>query len=152
MAAPVEATVADVRTLGDGLTTYERAFEAALASARSDLNRAQAEFQQRTARKQTEFERAARAADARKEELDRCEKNCGELERAYAKAIVLRDEAKRRWEKHKQALAKVESSAAELLSTISTIKGSSGQAIPRGRRQIQQYAATLDQYLKREAG
>jgi|GEM_PF-5010165 len=151
MTAPVEARVAAVKTLAAGLTTYERGFEAALASARSDINRAQAEFQQATARCQTAFDRAAREAEARKAELDRCRENCDGLARAYSRAVVLRDECKRRWEKHRQALAKVEASAGDLLSTMRTVEASSGQAIPRGRGHIQEYARILEGYLQRGA-
>jgi hypothetical protein len=151
MAAPVEARVAAVRMVSDGLTTYERGFEAAVASARSDLNRAQAEFQQATARSQTAFDRAAREAEARKLELDRCQANCDELARAHALAVVVRDQARSGWEKHKQALAKIERGAGELLSTMRAIQASSSQAIPRGRKHIQEYGNILEQYLGRGA-
>jgi chromosome segregation ATPase len=151
MVAPVDARVAAVRTLADGLTTYQRGFESALASARSDLSRAQAEFQQATARRQTAFDRAARDVQARKVELDRCRANYDGLARAHAEAVVARDLAKRRWEKQKQALAKVERAASDLLSTMRTIEAASGQAIPRGRKHIQEYAAILDEYLRRGA-
>lgn len=151
MAAPVEARVAAVRALADGLTTYQRHFEAALASARSDLNRAQADFQVSTARSQTAFENAAREAEARRLELDRCRENCEGLARAYRQAVVVRDECRRRWEKHKQAAAKVERAAADLLSTMRTIESSSGQAVPRGRKHIEEYSVILNQYLRRGA-
>jgi chromosome segregation ATPase len=152
MAAPVEARVAAVRSLADGLTTYQRGLEAALAGARSDLNHAQADFQQRTARCQTAFERASREAQARKADLDRCAKNCGGLAQAYANAVVLRDQCERRWQKHRQALTKIEGAATELRSSMRTIEASSSEAIPRGRKYVQDYASILDQYLHRGAG
>jgi hypothetical protein len=140
-----------VRTLATGITTYQRSFEAALASAHSDVRRAQAEFQQATARSRTAFDRATREAQARKAELDRCPENCQGLARAYAQAVVRRGECQRRWEKHQRALAKVEGAAGDLLATMRTIESSSGQAIPRGRRYIQEYAKILEEYLQRSA-
>jgi multidrug resistance efflux pump len=151
MAAPVDARVAAVRTLAAGMTTYQRGFESALSNARSDLNRSQAEFQQAVVRSRTAFDRASREAQARKAELDRCTENCGGLARAYADAVVVRDECERRWKRYRQAAAKVERAAADLLSTMRTIESSSGQAIPRGRRHIQEYAQILDEYLRRGA-
>jgi multidrug resistance efflux pump len=151
MAAPVEARVAAVRTLAMGMTTYQRGFEAALASAHSDINRAQAEFQQATARSRTAFDRATREAQARKAELDRCPENCEGLAHAHARAVVVRDECERRWERHHRALAKVESAAGDLLPAMRAIESSSGQAIPRGRKHIQKYAVILEEYLQRGA-
>lgn len=151
MAAPVEARVAAVRTLADGLTTYQRGFEAALAGARSDLNQAQADFQLRTARCQTAFDRASREAQARKAELDNCAENCEGLARAYANAVVVVDRCERRWQKHRQALTKIEGAATELQSSMRTIESSSAEAIPRGRKYVLEYASILDQYLHRGA-
>ena len=151
MTAPVHARVSAVRTLADGLTTYQRGFEAALSSARSGVTRAQADLQVATARSQAEFDRAAREAQARKAELEQCRENCQAAAQAHARTVVARDQAQRRWERHKQALARVERAAAELRSTLRAIEASSGQAIPRGRSHIQQYAAILEQYLARGA-
>jgi hypothetical protein len=153
MSAPVHARVAAVRALADGLTTYQRAFEAAIASARSDLARAQAELQASTALSQTAFDRAAREEQARRAELDRSERGPDRdgLAQVHARAVVARDEAARRWERHKQALAKVERAGADLLSTLRAVEASSSQAIPRGRAHVQKYAAILEQYLARGA-
>jgi hypothetical protein len=152
MAAPVEARVAAVRSLAAGLTTYQRAFEATLASARSDLNRAQADFQAREARAKIALDRAAREEEARRAELERCRENCGGLAQAHASAVARRDRCAREWQVNRQARDKVERAGAELLSTVRTIEGSTGQAIPRGRHYIQEYASILETYLAREAG
>ncbi|WP_121252282.1 hypothetical protein [Solirubrobacter pauli] len=140
-----------MRTLADGLTTYQRGFQAAIASARSDMTRAVADFQVATARSQASFDRAAREAAAREAELARCTERCEDLARAHARAVVHRDECRRHRDRHKQALAKVERAAEDLLATIQAVEGAAGQTIPRGRKHIQEYATILDQYLQRSA-
>ena len=152
MAAPVDARVAAVRALADGLTTYQRAFEAALASGRSDLSRAQADIQVREARANIAFDRAAREEEARKAELDRCRENCGGLAQAHAQAVAHRDQCERRWQIHRQARSKIERAGAELLSSMRAVESSTGQALPRGRRYVQEYASILEGYLARDAG
>ena len=151
MGSPVDARVSAVRTLAHGLTTYERGLQSAIASARSDLNRACADMELRTAQAQTAFDRAAREAEARQAELDRCAENCSRLAHACRQAIIVRDECKRRWEKHKRALPLVQRAAADLLAIIRTIEARSADTIPRGRQHIQDYATILEDYLRRTA-
>jgi hypothetical protein len=152
MAAPVEARIAAVRSLADGLTTYQRAFEAALAGARSDLNRAQADFQAREARAKIAFDRATREEEARRSELDRCRENCGGLAQAHARAVAHRNQCERDWQINRQAKDKVERAGAELLSSMRAIQSSTARAIPRGRHYAQEYESILQGYLAREAG
>ena len=144
----VKARVKAVEVVNSSLGSYGRAVAAALASARGDLNRAQAEFQlalvesQRVLR--TAQNRVAMAAAA----LARCRENCGELERELAQARVVEQEAVRRLERNRQAEARFSRAVSELYSSIRTVEAAANDSVPAGRRFVREYAETLTKYLQ----
>lgn len=144
----VHARVGAVNEIGHGLASYGKATAAALSSARTDLNRAQAEFQLAVADSQRQLRAAERRTEMAAAALARCREGCGGLAQALARAQAEQQAAQRRHERKCQAQARFERAAADLSSTLRTIEASAGELLPAGRAFVQEYAQMLTEYLK----
>jgi hypothetical protein len=151
MAAPVQARVQAVKDLAHGLATYERALGAAVASARSDINRAGAEFQVAVADSYRRLNAATHRVEGLRMDLARCERGCEGIASALGRAEVERQECERRVARNRQAEAQFHRTASELLSSLSAVRSAADATIPAGREAIRDYAEILTDYLARGA-
>ena len=151
MAAPVQARVQAVKDLHNGLVTYERALGAALASARSDLNSADVEFQLAVIESQRRLHAAEHRVEGLRHELARCQEGCQGLANALARAEMERQQCERGVLRNQQAQARFQRAAAELRSSMGTVAAAAGNAIPSGREAILEYSQILTDYLSRQA-
>lgn len=144
----IHARVSAVKEIGHGLASYGKSVGAALSSARTDVNRAQAEFQLAVADGQRRLLAAERRTEMAAAELARCRDGCGALEKDLATARVAEQEAQRRVVRNRQAQARFERASTDLYSTLRTIEQSANEMVPAGRKFVQEYAEMLTAYLK----
>jgi chromosome segregation ATPase len=144
----IHARVSAVKEIEHGLTSYGKSLNAALASARTDVNRAQAEFQLAVVDSQRRLLAAERRTEMAAADLARCREGCEALEQALARARVEQQEAKRRADGNRQAQARFERASTDLYSTLRTIETSANELVPAGRKFVKEYAEMLTEYLK----
>ena len=149
MTAPVQARIKAVKDLAHGLATYERALDTAVASARSDLNRASAEFQVAVADSYRRLNAATHRVEGLRLELARCRAGCEGIASALARAELERQDCERRLAGNRQAEARFERAASELQSSLGAVRSAADGTIPAGREAIRDYAEILTDYLGR---
>jgi len=143
----IRARVSAVREMAHAVTSYGRSLNAALTSARADLNRAGAEFQTAVADSQRHLNAAHRRREMAAAELGRCRENCEPLRRQLAEAQVAEQEAARGHQANQRAVSRFDQVSAELLSAIRTAEATAEDLIPAARAHIQEYAEILTDYL-----
>lgn len=144
----IRARVGEVKEMAHAVASYGRSLDAALSSARADLNRAAAQFQAGVADSQRKLGAARRRREMAAAELDRCRENCEPLRRQLAEAQVAEQEAARQHESNQRALSRFHQVSAELLSSMRTAETNAEALIPAARAHLQEYAEILTDYLR----
>jgi chromosome segregation ATPase len=147
----VHARVSAVKEIANGIATYGRSLNAAVTSARADLNATGAEFQAAVAGSQRGLAAAERRTDAASDALACCRERCEPLQQELAEAKVAQDEARRRHERNRQAQAEFDRVASELISSMGATRIAAETMVPKARQHVQEYAETLTNYLRSRA-